>query len=132
MDDYTFLKKIYRHLDLNKLVKESPGLSINDIDLFFRKIRDSLGIKPENSEEKENLREFILYTDGAARGNPGPAAVGCVLMNSKGDVLQELGKVIGTATNNVAEYQALIYGLDLAINFQPDRLDIYSDSELLV
>ncbi|MCP4728358.1 MAG: ribonuclease HI family protein, partial [bacterium] len=47
-------------------------------------------------------------------------------------VLQELGKVIGTATNNVAEYQALIYGLDLAINFQPDRLDIYSDSELLV
>ncbi len=132
MDDYTFLKKIYRHLDLNKLMKETPSLKIEDVDEYFRKIRDALGIRPDSEYDQGEKREFILYTDGAARGNPGPAAVGCVLKNSGGDILQEFGRVIGTATNNVAEYQALIYGLDLALNFQPDKLDIYSDSELLV
>jgi dinuclear metal center YbgI/SA1388 family protein len=73
-----------------------------------------------------------LYTDGGARGNPGPAGVGAVLLSSSGDVVDELADFIGVATNNVAEYQALIAGLELALDRDVERLDVFLDSELVV
>ena len=76
--------------------------------------------------------EWQIRTDGAARGNPGPAGVGVVLLDPGGAVVDELGKGIGWATNNVAEYQALIEGLRLAKSHGVDRLAVFSDSTLLV
>jgi dinuclear metal center YbgI/SA1388 family protein len=73
-----------------------------------------------------------LYTDGGARGNPGPAGVGAVLLSSSGDVVDELADFIGVATNNVGEYQALIAGLELALDRDVERLDVFLDSELVV
>ncbi|HET6495660.1 MAG TPA: Nif3-like dinuclear metal center hexameric protein [Thermoleophilia bacterium] len=73
-----------------------------------------------------------LYTDGGARGNPGPAGVGAVLLSSSGDVVDELADFIGVATNNVAEYQALIAGLELALDRDVEGLDVFLDSELVV
>ncbi len=75
---------------------------------------------------------FILRTDGASRGNPGPAAIGVVLEDADGNVLEEIGARIGTATNNQAEYQALLTGLETALDRGVARLLISSDSELLV
>ena len=76
--------------------------------------------------------EWQIRTDGAARGNPGPAGVGVVLVDPGGAVVDELAKGIGWATNNVAEYQALIEGLRLARSHGVDRLAVFSDSTLLV
>jgi ribonuclease HI len=76
--------------------------------------------------------EWQLRTDGAARGNPGPAGIGVVLVGPDGAIVDELAKGIGWATNNVAEYQALIEGLRLARSHGVDRLAVFSDSTLMV
>ncbi|HZB22828.1 MAG TPA: ribonuclease HI family protein [Gaiellaceae bacterium] len=73
-----------------------------------------------------------LSTDGGARGNPGPAAYGYVLEAEDGTVLAAHGERIGVATNNVAEYRALIAGLEKAIELAVDDVDVISDSELMV
>jgi probable phosphoglycerate mutase len=73
-----------------------------------------------------------LYTDGGARGNPGPAAYGYVLEAEDGTVLAAEGEAIGEATNNVAEYSGLIAGLAKAIELHVPSLEVVSDSELMV
>jgi ribonuclease HI len=73
-----------------------------------------------------------LYTDGGARGNPGPAAYGYVLETEDGRVVDARGKAIGIATNNVAEYRALLAGLARAAELGVTELEVVSDSELLV
>ena len=75
---------------------------------------------------------FTIHTDGAARGNPGPAAYGYVLESEDGHVLDARGETIGIATNNVAEYSALVAGLKKALELGVTELDVVSDSELLV
>jgi ribonuclease HI len=73
-----------------------------------------------------------LSTDGGARGNPGPAAYGYVLESEDGHVLDARGEAIGVATNNVAEYRALVAGLEKAVELGVEELEVVSDSELLV
>ena len=73
-----------------------------------------------------------LFTDGGARGNPGPAAFGYVLETEDGTVLAAHGETIGVATNNVAEYRALVEGLRRAVELDVAELDVVSDSELVV
>jgi ribonuclease HI len=73
-----------------------------------------------------------LFTDGGSRGNPGPAAYGFVLEAEDGTVLDARGEAIGIATNNVAEYSALVAGLERAAEAGIDELEVVSDSELLV
>jgi ribonuclease H / adenosylcobalamin/alpha-ribazole phosphatase len=73
-----------------------------------------------------------LSTDGGSRGNPGPAAYGYVLEAVDGTVLDARGETIGVATNNVAEYRALLAGLEAALDRGIEELEVVSDSELLV
>jgi ribonuclease HI len=73
-----------------------------------------------------------LYTDGGARGNPGPAASAYVLETEDGTVLDARGETIGVATNNVAEYRALLAGLAKALELGVGEVEVVSDSELLV
>ncbi len=76
--------------------------------------------------------KLIINVDGGARGNPGPAAIGIVVRDPAGEVLTDLAETIGEATNNVAEYRALIRGIDLAVEMGADELEIRGDSELVV
>ena len=73
-----------------------------------------------------------LWTDGGSRGNPGPAAYAFVLETDDGTVLEARGEAIGVATNNVAEYSALVAGLGEAAARGVDDLEVHSDSELMV
>lgn len=75
---------------------------------------------------------WALYVDGASRGNPGPAGAGAVLFDSKGDKRAEESRYLGETTNNVAEYQALLLGLELARNQGVKNLHIFADSQLVV
>jgi ribonuclease HI len=75
---------------------------------------------------------MTVNVDGGARGNPGPAAVGVVVRDEDGDVLEELGKRIGSATNNVAEYRALLLGIERARELGATELELIGDSELIV
>ncbi|MCP3677578.1 MAG: ribonuclease HI family protein [Deltaproteobacteria bacterium] len=73
-----------------------------------------------------------LYTDGASRGNPGQAGAGVVIMNGEGEVVKRSGKYLGVTTNNVAEYEALILGLENASEMGGRTIAIFADSELMV
>jgi probable phosphoglycerate mutase len=73
-----------------------------------------------------------LFTDGGARGNPGPAAYAFVLEAGDGTVLASEGEAIGVATNNVAEYRGLVAGLERAAELGVEEVEVVSDSELLV
>jgi ribonuclease H / adenosylcobalamin/alpha-ribazole phosphatase len=73
-----------------------------------------------------------LNTDGGARGNPGPAGIGVILRSSDGATLAQLGRGIGSTTNNVAEYEALIAGLELALANDVTEIEVLSDSTLVV
>jgi ribonuclease HI len=74
---------------------------------------------------------LVLNVDGGARGNPGPAAIGVVVSEPDGTVLQEIAERIGVATNNVAEYHALLRGVAAARALGADELQIIGDSELV-
>ena len=78
------------------------------------------------------MAKLIANVDGGARGNPGPAAIGVVLRRPGGEVLEEVGERIGHATNNVAEYKALLRGIELALAHGAGELELIGDSELVV
>jgi ribonuclease HI len=78
------------------------------------------------------MSRAIVNVDGGARGNPGPAAIGVVVRDGDGAVLAEVGEKIGEATNNVAEYRALLRGIELAAAHGAGELELVGDSELVV
>jgi ribonuclease HI len=76
--------------------------------------------------------KLIIFTDGGARGNPGPAGIGAVIYNENKEIVAELKEYIGEATNNTAEYKALIMALKKAESLGAQDLEINMDSELVV
>jgi ribonuclease HI len=78
------------------------------------------------------VSRLTINVDGGARGNPGPAAIGVVVRDGSGEVLEELGERIGEATNNVAEYKALLRGIERAAEHGGTELELIGDSELVV
>ena len=78
------------------------------------------------------MADYTLRTDGGARGNPGPAAAGFVIEAEDGSVVRSGGRYLGETTNNVAEYEALIWGLETAIEHGVRSLKVCADSELVV
>ncbi|MFC1735241.1 ribonuclease HI family protein [Candidatus Hydrogenedentota bacterium] len=80
----------------------------------------------------KNLERVILNTDGGSRGNPGPAGIGAVIKTPKGNVITEVSEYIGTATNNVAEYRALLAGLEKCAELGAEYVECRLDSQLIV
>jgi ribonuclease HI len=80
----------------------------------------------------KKMNHANLYTDGGARGNPGPAGIGIVLVDDQGKQLKSVSQYIGNQTNNIAEYKALIRGLEIALDYGIRTITCYLDSELVV
>jgi len=78
------------------------------------------------------MNKFKLFTDGGSRGNPGQAAIGGILYNEKNQKIDSFSQCIGIATNNVAEYRALLKGLEIAKKHKAEIIDCFLDSELVV
>ena len=74
---------------------------------------------------------LVIHCDGGSRGNPGPAGIGVVIADDQGELVDEIGERIGDATNNVAEYRAVIRGLERAIELEADFVSLIGDSELV-
>ncbi|HTO96793.1 MAG TPA: ribonuclease HI family protein, partial [Myxococcales bacterium] len=77
-------------------------------------------------------RTVMVYSDGAARGNPGPAGAGAVLTDAGGAVIARLGRFLGHQTNNVAEYEGLLLGLEHARELGYRQVEVRADSQLLI
>ncbi len=76
-------------------------------------------------------KKLLIFSDGGARGNPGPAATAFLILTEQDEVLASNSRYIGTATNNQAEYQALISALETAATLKPDEVICHTDSELI-
>ncbi|MCH7483878.1 MAG: ribonuclease HI family protein [Chloroflexi bacterium] len=75
---------------------------------------------------------WTVYTDGASRGNPGPASIGAVVYNASGEEVHTVSRRLGRATNNEAEYQAAVAGLEAALGLGGGSVDLRMDSQLIV
>lgn len=80
----------------------------------------------------ESEKEWLLMVDGAARGNPGEAGCGAAICDENGTVIKKVSRYLGYATNNVAEYEALLMGLEAVLQLGKKRICVQSDSQLLV
>ncbi len=91
-----------------------------------------LELTGDGAGKVEPPRKLRLRVDGGSRGNPGPGGIGVVLEDLEGRIVEEFGRTIGVCTNNVAEYKALLAGLELAARSGVEELEVLADSELLV
>jgi ribonuclease HI len=83
-------------------------------------------------KDRLSVNKVIIYADGAARGNPGPAAIGATVKDGKGTLIARVSRRIGITTNNQAEYQAIVAALEKAVSLGAKHVELYSDSELVV
>jgi ribonuclease HI len=78
------------------------------------------------------MKKLVIHTDGVSRGNPGRAAIGAVIRDERGGLVASISQSIGKATNNQAEYRAIIAALEEALSLDADEVELNSDSELVV
>ncbi|NOJ96596.1 reverse transcriptase-like protein [Corallococcus sp. CA049B] len=147
------LRHIAREEPLTATVRAFRGLTREHLGQLLDEAAGQLGGGPREAEEPASrtasestmqgievvtpaaggaLNRVRVYSDGAARGNPGPAGAGAVLMNAEGAVVARLGKFLGHQTNNYAEYMGLLIGLQHAKSLGAREVEVFADSELLI
>jgi len=141
------IEAILRFLKIQRFYEFYPQWEAEQVEVFLRSfLRTNDVATAEQSDLVEDItreavspqeksgtaRELVLRVDGAARGNPGPAGIGVVIQDAKGQVLETYKLGIGRSTNNFAEYTALLEGLKLVSKRNPQSLTIFMDSELVV
>jgi ribonuclease HI len=135
------LRHIAREEPLTETLRAFRGLTRERLGQILEQLANSL---PAPADEPARLEppaapatvrtssRLRLYSDGAARGNPGPSGAGAVLVNTSGQVVARLGKFLGRQTNNYAEYMGLLLGLRRAREMGAREIEIFADSELLI
>jgi ribonuclease HI len=141
------LRYIGREEPLSGTVRAFPGLSREDVGRLLEAAASQLASRaaeprrpartppplPQESPVPGAVPSSLkLFSDGAARGNPGPAGAGAVLMDAEGRVVARLGRFLGVQTNNYAEYMGLLLGLKHARSLGVKELEVLADSELLI
>ncbi|MBI4617911.1 MAG: ribonuclease HI family protein [Planctomycetes bacterium] len=131
--DLELVRLVVRYCDFERLLAEHPDLDRERLGGFRKQVEATKGPRKARVPRTTPAADrAILWTDGASLGNPGPAGVGARIVAQDGTVLAEVAEAIGRATNNVAEYRALLRGLLEAAKLGLSSLEIRSDSELLV
>lgn len=134
---------IYRYLDTERLFRENPSVTREMIDAFLQKnvplkkeVGDASVVHPQRPphahDGAKKPNELIIHTDGASRGNPGKAGIGVAIFDKGYNLIEEVCSFIGNATNNVAEYKAMILATQKAIDHNAKKVLFKTDSELLV
>ncbi len=135
MDRQTIIRRLAETLTDDELRKIFPGNSPADIrHILLQRPSDTSPQKNMAAMSRERVAPYAcsLYTDGASRGNPGPAGAGAVLVDKDGREIAVRFGYLGICTNNIAEYKALILGLQLSLDTDCTTLEIFLDSELVV
>ncbi|MGI6657208.1 MAG: ribonuclease HI family protein [Desulfobulbus sp.] len=129
------LLRLAQHLDdavLRRLVPEMAPAQVRSLIAGALPEKERPPKEPPVAGSAQPTETCRLFTDGASRGNPGLAGAGVVLLNGAGEELAAFSFFLGVCTNNVAEYKALLLGLDQALERRCMRLDLFLDSELIV
>lgn len=129
------LRYIAREEPLSATLEAFPGVSRDKLKRALEHVatfyEDAVGA--DSPEVTPSFHHRIrLYSDGAARGNPGPSGAGAVLVEPSGQVVDKLGKYLGIQTNNYAEYMGLLLGLKRARELGVREVEVFADSELMI
>ena len=132
--DAELLRHIAREEPLAATLKAFPGLRRERVTRLLEKMAGALEQPQEGPTRGDPAGPFRLrvYSDGAARGNPGPSGAGAVLVEPSGQVVDRLGKYLGVQTNNFAEYSGLLLGLKRARELGVTEIEVFADSELMI
>jgi ribonuclease HI len=129
------LRDIARKEILSAAVPALVSPEIEEVQEELKRLADIIAsdrLKTPERGARAGRQHLRCYFDGASRGNPGPSGIGVIITGHSGRVLLELSEPIGSATNNVAEYQGLIRALEASLALGGTHVDLYSDSQLLV
>lgn len=135
MDRQSIIRRLAEQLTDVELHRIFPDTSAQTIRSLLRGKKEKnlpRGGATEHRAKPKNITSCTLFTDGASRGNPGQAGAGMVLLDDNGQELLTRAEYLGRCTNNVAEYKALILGLNSALEMGCPTLDVCMDSELIV
>jgi ribonuclease HI len=115
-------------------LKAFPGLTRERLTRLLEKMAESTARSPARitTSESSTPWKVRVYSDGAARGNPGPSGAGAVLVDASGQEVDRLGKYLGIQTNNYAEYMGLLLGLKRARDLGIREVEVFADSELMI
>ena len=141
ISDHEILTLIHKNIDMKKLKNQNKAITKKRIDDLLQKLKeyvkkDDMSISGKAGKDASTIdKQFdflIVNVDGASKGNPGEAGIGVAVFDKDLNIVHESCEYIGAATNNVAEYKALILGAKLAIKFNAKNTLFKSDSELMV
>ena len=124
------LKAVYEHIDFKRLQRACPDATRERVAKVFG-LRDGRRASQQARGAPQASVSLVIHADGGSRGNPGPSAIGVLVCNAKGKVIDRIGECIGQATNNVAEYRAMMRGAERAIELGAGHVIFCVDSELL-
>jgi ribonuclease HI len=132
--DADILRYMAREEPLSATLQAFPGIKREHLTRLLERLAASEEEPrpPPAAEAPSTLQRVRVYSDGAARGNPGPSGAGAVLVEPSGQVVERLGKFLGVQTNNYAEYMGLILGLKRARELGVREVEVFADSELLI
>ena len=141
ISDHEILTLIHKNIDMKKLKNQNKVITKKRTDELLQKLKeyvknDDLSISCKAGKGVSTIDKhfdfIIVNVDGASKGNPGEAGIGVAVFDKDLNIVHESCEYIGAATNNVAEYKALILGAKLAIKFNANNTLFKSDSELMV
>lgn len=137
VSDAELLRHIARNESLRDTLEAFPHLSREALALRLEQVANHLAPvqrtpAPTEAGTRGPTPRVRVYSDGAARGNPGLAGAGAVLVEPNGQVIDRLGKFLGIQTNNFAEYMGLLLGLKRALDLGVREVEVYADSELMI
>jgi ribonuclease HI len=126
------LRCIAREETLQATLEKFPGLTRDELTKLLEKAASQFNGASKHAPEAPALQRVRVYSDGAARGNPGPSGAGAVLVEPSGQVVDRIGKYLGIQTNNYAEYMGLLLGLKRARALGVNEVEVFADSELMI
>ncbi len=141
ISDYDLLSLVYKSIDIEKLKVQNKTVTKKRIDKLFQYLkyhveRDYLAISDKEKTGVSNTNNeidlIVVNTDGGSRGNPGESGIGVAVFDKDSNLINEASDYLGVATNNIAEYKALILGIKLSMEYNAKKILFKSDSELMV
>ena len=141
ISDHELLVLIHKSIDIEKLKEQDKTITKKRVDKLFQNLKDhikkdDLIISDKEIIDTSNINKeidlIVVNVDGASRGNPGESGIGVAIFDKDSNLINEACDYLGVATNNIAEYKALILGLRLSIKYNAKKILFKSDSELMV
>ncbi len=139
--DHELLVLIHKSIDIEKLKEQDKAITKKRVDKLLQNLKDhirkdDLAISDEEIIDTSNINKeidlIVVNVDGASRGNPGESGIGVVIFDKDSNLINEACDYLGVATNNIAEYKALILGIKLSMRYNAKKTLFKSDSELMV